>query len=113
MVVLSSLTVLTLNSCFLFSPVISNGKDTEHHGCGRFEIILFGCEVGSHLHMQVLCNNTQSEEANGLHLLVPARQEQAKEFTHVLGTKVLPPTQQKTEHRYSETTFLFIPSIRA
>lgn len=41
-------------------------------------------------HMQILCDNIQSEEANRLHLLMSASQEQAKEFTHVLGTKVLP-----------------------
>lgn len=57
---------------------------------------LFGCDKDSHLHMQILCNNIQSEEANGLHLLMSARQEQAKEFTHILGTKVLPPKRYKT-----------------
>lgn len=28
---------------------------------------------------------------------MPASQEQAKEFTHILGTKVLPPKQRKTK----------------
>lgn len=46
--------------------------------------------------MQILCDNVQTEEANGLHLLMSASQEQAKEFTHILGTKVLPPKQYKT-----------------
>jgi len=62
----------------------------QHNG------FLFGYDEDSHLHVQVLHNNVQSEEANGLHLLMPARQEQAEEFTHILGTKVLPPKQYKT-----------------
>lgn len=57
---------------------------------------LFGYDEDSHLHMQVVCNNIQSEQANGLHLLMSACQEQAKEFAHVLGTKVLPPKRYKT-----------------
>lgn len=47
--------------------------------------------------MQVLCNDVQNKEADGLHLLVSAGQEQAQEFTHVLGTQVLPPATENQE----------------